>query len=96
MINITLGECVECVKNHEYSDRKYPRRSVNKIFVKQDSKIRKRNANGLLIETKLKINKLGAYESRRKNLENTNYCFSSRFLILSAALGSSYLVTRLT
>jgi hypothetical protein len=39
MINIALGECIECVKNHEYSDRKYPRRSVKSIWVKQDSKI---------------------------------------------------------
>jgi hypothetical protein len=60
MINIAFGKCVECVKNREYSDRKYPRRSVNSVLVKQDSKI-ENNANGLLIKKKLKINKLGAY-----------------------------------
>jgi hypothetical protein len=39
MINIALGECVECVKHHEYSERKYPRRSVNSVLVKQGSEI---------------------------------------------------------
>jgi len=39
---------------------------VECVLVKQDSKIRKRNANGLLIKTKLKINKLGAYAKQKE------------------------------
>jgi hypothetical protein len=76
MINIALGECAESVKNHEYSDRKYPRSSVNSVLVKWDSKIKKSNANGLLIKKKLKINKLGAYAKQTEELENINYCFT--------------------